>query len=103
MVAHAQNGDLPPLRKSGFESCSNIVNNEEDRLACENACWTAGIHDKQQSNPINQETLNKCSPMPEAYYKGYCGDNICKQLPNSPDSGSNSNDNGGGGGTPASP
>ena len=100
MVAHAQNDD-----KSPFDKCSNIKNNHQDFQACENACWSAGIHDKQQSNPINQETLNKCSPMPEAYYKGYCGDNICKLLPNSPDSGSNSNDNGGGGGggTPASP
>ena len=41
----------------------------------------------------------------EAYYQGYFGSNICKQLPNSPNSGSNSNDNGNdnGGGTPASP
>jgi hypothetical protein len=100
MVAHAQNDD-----KSPFDKCSNIKNNHQDFQACENACWSAGIHDKQQNNPINQDTLNKCNPMQGAYYKGYCGSNICKQLPNSPDSGSNSNDNdgGGGGGTPASP
>jgi hypothetical protein len=105
IVAHAQNGDLPPLRKSGFDYCTNVTNNYEDKQACYFACESAGIHDKQQNNPINQETLSKCGTdridMQEAYYKGYCGSNICKQ----PDSGSNSNDNGNGdgGGTPASP
>src|SRR5690348_13573201 len=75
MVAHAQNDD-----KSPFDKCSNIKNNHQDFQACENACWSAGIHDKQQNNPINQDTLNKCNPMQGAYYKGYCGSNICKQL-----------------------